>query len=68
VRERRKGGKGRLKGGSHMQEEEGTQRGDGIRRRYGGKHGKKGEGAEGKRTLHNMRPFYFIKNGGRKTG
>ena len=38
----RERGKGRLKGGPHMQEEEeGTQRGDGIRRRYGGKHGEK---------------------------
>ncbi len=66
----RERGKGRLKDGSHMQEEEeGTRRGDGIRRRYGGKHGeKKGKVRREKGHMHNMRPFYFTKNGGRKTG
>ena len=66
---RRKGGKGRLKDAPHA----GGRGGNTKRRRdtekiRGKARRKKGEGVEGKRTLHNMRPFYFTKNGGRKTG
>ncbi|WP_207903435.1 hypothetical protein, partial [Prevotella heparinolytica] len=63
-----KGGRDGLRTLPMQEEEEGTQRGDGIRRRYGGKHGeKKGKVRRGKGHMHNMRPFYFTKNGGRKT-
>lgn len=59
----RERGKGRLKDGSHMQEEEeGTQRGDGIRRRYGGKHGeKKGKVRRGKGHITQHAPILFYK-------
>lgn len=65
---RRKGGKGRLKDAPHAGEGRNTERRRDTEKIRGKARRKKREGAEGKRTLHNMRPFYFTKNGGRKTG
>ena len=64
----RERGKGRLKGGPHAGGRRNTERRRDTEK-IRGKHGKKkGKVRREKGHRHNMRPFYFTKNGGRKTG
>lgn len=61
-------GKGRLKGGPHAGGRRNTERRRDTEKIRGKAREKKGKVRREKGHMHNMRPFYFTKNGGRKTG
>ncbi|WP_373724947.1 hypothetical protein [Bacteroides heparinolyticus] len=64
----RERGKGGLKGGPHAGGRRNTERRRDTEKIRGKARGKKGKVRREKGHRHNMRPFYFTKNGEKKTG